>query len=284
MRQVLLVANLQKDGAEEEIRIARRVLEGRAEILDTVTDPQVDLSDCDAEMVVVFGGDGTVLNVVQRLGENEPLMLTVNFGRLGFLAEVLPEELETMLERVLNGHYRVSERMLLHGRLMENGEERWHGHALNEITVAASCPVRMVQMVARVDGKLLTRLASDGLIVSTPTGSTAYALSAGGPVLNPELHAMLLVPICPHFLANRPLVLSENEVLTVSLLDNGPLQIVCDGQVVGQLGPEAWMEMKCSRRVVRMICGESLGRYDILRAKLGWGGENCDHGNPALSE
>lgn len=271
MLRTLIYANAQKPRALELAEDVRAFLEPRTTLLGTETLTEGDLSAYGADLVVVLGGDGTVLRAVELLGDATPLLLTVNLGRLGFLAEVLPDHLEEMLTHVLDGAYRVSPRMLLHVRLLAGEEVRWEGHALNEAVIGPDCLAQMINLTLKVDGRILTDLRGDGLIVSTPTGSTAYALSAGGPILNPEMHGMLLVPVCPHHLAHRPLLLAAHEILTIQHKGLA-VSLHCDGRRVGALEEGMRVEVTPSPREVRMILGERLGRYDILRAKLGWGG------------
>lgn len=271
MLRTLIYANAQKPRALELAGKVEAYLRPRTDLLGIETDTEGDLSGCGAELVVVLGGDGTVLRAVERLGPATPLLLTVNLGRLGFLAEVSPDHLDEMLAHVLEGAYQVSPRMLLHVRLLRGDDPVWEGHALNEAVIGPDCIAQMINLTLKVDGRMLTELRGDGLIVATPTGSTAYALSAGGPILNPEMHGMLLVPVCPHHLAHRPLLLAAHEVLEIRHAGI-PVSLHADGRRVGALEPGMRVEITPSARVVRMILGERLGRYDILRAKLGWGG------------
>lgn len=275
MKRFLLVANSSKKEAVRLAQSARTWLEGKAEVLGLDLDPSASLRDCVADIVVVFGGDGTVLNVVRRLGAACPLLLTVNLGHLGFLAEVSPQELEPMLDRILAGHYRVSDRHQLQVRILQDGKEQYAGHVLNEIVIRSATAVRMARLALEVDGHELTEYAGDGLIVSSPTGSTAYALSAGGPIMNPELRAMVAVPLCPHHLGNRPVVFGEDEVLSVrASRPHEELVFICDGQEQVTLPADAKLEIRITGRAMRLILGKSLGRYDILRAKFGWGNKN----------
>lgn len=271
MIRTLIYANAHKPRALELAETVRAFLEPRTRLLGTETITEGDLGGYGAELVVVLGGDGTVLRAVELLGSATPLLLTVNLGRLGFLAEVLPDHVEEMLTHVLDGAYRVSPRMLLHVQLLAGESVRWEGHALNEAVIGPDCLAQMINLTLKVDGRTLTDLRGDGLIVSTPTGSTAYALSAGGPIMNPEMHGMLLVPICPHHLAHRPLLLAGHEVLSIQH-EGLAVSLHCDGRRVGALEEGMRVEITPSSREVRMILGERLGRYDILRAKLGWGG------------
>ncbi len=271
MRRVLLVANVEKPNARELAEQAAEWLGSRVEVLGPDTSIDGDLSGHEADLVVVFGGDGTVLNAIRRLGRQQPPLLTVNLGRLGYLAEVSPDELRPTLARVLDGRFRISERMLLHGHVEKDGESLWHGHAVNEFVFSPSQRGRLSELELEVDGRPLTRLIGDGLIAATPTGSTAYAMSAGGPILSPELQAMVLVPICPHHLGNRPLVLDREETLSVRHVGRGDLHLIADGAGCTCADAEDVIKVRCSDLTFRLILGEALGRYDVLRAKLGWG-------------
>lgn len=283
MQTILLIANNEKPAALRLAHDAESWLTERGRTVIVDSEPESDLSLHHAELVVVFGGDGTVLRAVGRLGDNPPPLLTVNLGRLGFMAEIAPNDVCPMLERVLRGDYKLSERMLLSAEVF-NGNDRivWHGHAVNEFVVAPAKPGRVMQIEVRAADHPLTTFAGDGLIVSTPTGSTAYALSAGGPIVSPELRAMLLVPICPHHLSNRPLVLDEREVITVRHLGDGCARFATDGREPICLDPASRAEIRVSDCRFHLILGQRVGRYDILRNKLGWGGDDLRQCNPEV--
>jgi NAD+ kinase len=275
VQRVLLVANSSKPDALRLAEAAREWLSGRVEVLALETGVETALEEYHPDLAVVFGGDGTVLNAVRRLGTACPPFLTINLGRLGYLAEVGPEEVRGTLERVLSGHYRISERMMLRAEVRQDGETRWSGHALNEFVFAPLRRGRLVGFGISLDGRMLTRYAGDGAIVASPTGSTAYALSAGGPIVSPELRAMVLVPICPHQVSNRPLVLGEHETVQARHDAREDLRLAADGVDRAPVPPRATVEIRPSERVFRLILSEEVGRYDILRAKLGWGGTDA---------
>ncbi len=275
MQRVLLVANSRKPEAIRLAEAAREWLASRVDVLALETSVGTDLEPYHPDLAVVFGGDGTVLNAVRRLGSACPPFLTVNLGRLGYLAEVSPEEVRATLERVLAGHYRISERMMLRATIREGESALWTGHALNEFVLAPLRRGRLVGFAIALDGRMLTRYAGDGLILASPTGSTAYALSAGGPIVSPELRAMVLVPVCPHQVSNRPLVLGEHETLDARHDAREDLRLAADGVDRHAVPPGARVRIEPSDRVFRLILSEEVGRYDILRAKLGWGGTDA---------
>lgn len=265
--KALLVANPFKERALALAESTRAFLGGRCDLVPQEESEGESLEGCGADFAVVFGGDGTVLHTVARLGLRQIPLVTVNLGRLGFLAEITPEEVESTLVRVLAGQARVSRRMMLQGRVLNEDEVRWSGHCLNEFAFLPSGQGRMSRLRLAVDASGLTEIAGDGLLLSTPTGSTGYALSAGGPILSPELEAMLLVPICPHRLSHRPLVFAQKECVCVQ----GRGNLTCDGRKVVELTEEDRTEISCSGLYAQLVVGNCCGRYDILRRKLGWG-------------
>ena len=265
--KALLVTNPQKEQARGLCRRARNHLAGCCEIEEAEESFASPLEKHNADFAIVFGGDGTVLNTVTRLGARQIPLITVNLGRLGFLAEVVPSELEHAIDNFLAGRTRVSRRMLLRARIKRGAETVWEGDALNEFAFVSAEHGRMCRLDLDIDGCGLTQSSGDGVIAATPTGSTGYALSAGGPILNPEIEAMLLVPICPHRLSNRPLVFAQNEVLGV----RGRCLLSRDGRKECQIEEGDVAEVFCSDNYAQIVLGKSCGQYDILRHKLGWG-------------
>lgn len=236
-----------------------------------------------AEMLVVFGGDGTILNSARQAAPNGIPILGVNLGGFGFLAEVHDRAVDDALLRVLAGDYRVDERMMLAAQVCRvestaagAGEERIVREllALNDVVVTKSGYARILRIRTDInDDHLATHLA-DGLIVATPTGSTAYSLSAGGPILHPDLDAIVLTPICAHTLNARAVVLSGDEAITIRVEPTGaPSVLTVDGQEGEPLEPDDIVRVArapCRTRLVRL--GRT-GFYRLLRTKLSWGGE-----------
>lgn len=242
------------------------------------------------EMLVVFGGDGTILNAARQAARDGIPILGVNLGGFGFLAEVHDRAVDDALLRVLAGDYRVDERMMLQAQVCRGaGRGRGSGTApasrehervvrellaLNDVVVTKSGYARILRIRTEVnDDHLATHLA-DGLIVATPTGSTAYSLSAGGPILHPDLDAIVLTPICAHTLNARAVVLSANEAITIRVEPTGaPSVLTVDGQEGEPLEPDDVVRVArapCRTRLVRL--GRT-GFYRLLRTKLSWGGE-----------
>jgi NAD+ kinase len=226
-----------------------------------------------SDLVVVVGGDGTLLHAARLLAEHGVPLVGINLGRLGFLADVSPCDIEAALDPILAGEYQSDRRAMLNVRVIaEDGRERQHP-ALNDVVIHKWNTARMIELEMDIDGLFVSAQRSDGLIISTPTGSTAYALSGGGPLVDPALDAILLVPICPHDLSNRPLVVPGDRRIQVRVrdLDQGHVKVTCDGQVDLQLPPRASVEVARHRHLAHLLHPRGHDHYQILRAKLGWG-------------
>lgn len=225
-----------------------------------------------ADLIVVLGGDGTLLAVTRECGESTVPILGVNLGTLGFLTEVTREEVKNALERVLSGDFRTEERMRLDVCARRDERELGRHLALNDAVLNTSALARMIDLEMRADARPVTTYHADGLIVSTPTGSTAYSLSAGGPILDPGLAAIVVTPICPHTLAQRPIVLPESSQIEITVRSRGAdVQLTIDGQVGIALGLGDVVSVRRSQHPVRLIVSPFRNHFEILREKLRWG-------------
>ncbi len=222
-------------------------------------------------LAIVVGGDGTLLNAARSLAEPGVAVLGVNLGRLGFLVDVSPEDMASQLEQIFGGDFTEERRTLLHATVSRNGEAVADSAALNDVIVHKKDIARMIELDTWIDGHFLNSNRSDGLIVATPTGSTAYALSGGGPILHPALKALTLVPICPHTLSNRPIVINHDSVIEI-VIHPGALQaqISCDGQVNMTLEPGDRVTIRKHEHALRLIHPPGYEYFDILRKKLRW--------------
>jgi len=209
---------------------------------------------CDGvELVVVLGGDGTLLRAAELARPYGTPLLGVNLGHMGFLAESEPDVLERTLDHVLRSDYTVTDRLTVEVVVRHAGRPDWHGWALNEVSVEKAARERMIEVVAEVDGRPLSRYGCDGLVVATPTGSTAYAFSAGGPIVSPDVAALVMVPISAHALFSRPLVLSPAAPIAVELLAHSAEAIVtCDGRRTTALLPGGRVELRAGAQPVRL--------------------------------
>jgi NAD+ kinase len=223
-----------------------------------------------ADLLVVLGGDGTLLALARALETRAVPILGINLGTLGFLAEVSVDEMEGALARALAGEMRLEERMRLSVEHLREGAVLRSWLALND-AVVSSAVARLIEIEARADGRLVSTYHADGLIVSTPTGSTAYSLSAGGPILLPSLAAFVLTPICPHTLTQRPLVLPDEAELEIAPRAATPARLTVDGQEGEELAAGDRVRVRRSPHPVSLLVAPERSRFDVLRAKLRWG-------------
>ena len=226
-----------------------------------------------ADFIVVMGGDGTILSVARHYGRLGLPILGVNLGGLGFLTEVSLDELYAILEEyVLPGKFEVDERMVLTVSLIREGETIWRENVLNDAVINKGALARIAELATWIDAEHLTTYRADGLIVSTPTGSTAYTLSAGGPIAYPTLRHIILLPICPHTLSNRPIILPETVTVAVTLDEKvQDVYLTLDGQVGQALLPRDRIEVRSAPYNIRLVKSPRRSHFEILRTKLGWG-------------
>ena len=246
------------------------------EMAQSVSHPSLDKAEMPlaVDTVVVLGGDGTLLAAARTLQRNRIPILGVNLGGLGFLTEITLNELYPMLEAILQGDYKTDERMLLEARVWRDGKEIDEFTVLNDVVVNKGALARIIELETSVDDAYLTTFRADGLIISTPTGSTAYSLSAGGPIVYPSLHSIIITPICPHNLTNRPIIVPEEAVIRVTLRSgDAEVFLTLDGQVGFKMEGEDRMEVKKGEGVIRLIKSPSRGYFEVLRAKLMWGAD-----------
>ena len=226
------------------------------------------------DMIIVIGGDGTLLSVAREIGSSPTPILGVNMGSLGFLTEIPLADLYTALEEILQGRHLVRPRMRLCAEILRDGLQVISSHdLLNDVVVNKSALSRILDINVEVDGRFMTIFKADGLIVCTPTGSTAYSLSAGGPIVDPSLDAMILCPICPHTLTNRPVVSPGTSKVVVGLEGNhGEVYVTIDGQVGSPVLRGDRIHIGKSRHPVNLIQFPESDYFEVLRQKLKWGG------------
>lgn len=226
------------------------------------------------DLVIVVGGDGCLLGAARALSRFGTPVLGVNRGHLGFLTDILPSEIEPRLSAILAGDYEAEKRFLLDAEVRREGHPIGGGPALNDVVIRAGDSVHMVEFSLSIDGHAVYQQRSDGLIIATPTGSTAYALSGGGPIMHPKLDAIVLVPMHPHTLSSRPLVIDGNSEIKVEILSkyNSPL-VSCDGQagVRAQAGDVISIRKRAQKLTLLHPRGHDF--YGACRSKLGWSGK-----------
>lgn len=226
------------------------------------------------DLAIVVGGDGTILHAARNLCDSQVPIIGVNEGRLGFLVDISPHEIIKRMEEILlRDEYVSEERFLLHADVVRDGHKIAEGIAFNDMIVHKWNMARMIEFDTYVDDKLLSSQRSDGLIISTPTGSTAYALSGGGPLMHPTLNAVVLVPICPHTLTNRPIVVTADSTIKIIMNDcyKDHAQLACDGQINVPLLEHDHIYIHRKEQPVTLIHPADHDHFEVLRAKLRWG-------------
>jgi NAD+ kinase len=226
-----------------------------------------------ADLILVVGGDGTLLKAARAVAARPVPLVGVNLGRLGFLADITPERLQDDIAAILKGDFSREERLLLDSCLLRGGETLQCMPALNDVVVQKSDGGRLIEFETHVDGQFVCAHRADGIIVATPTGSTAYALSGGGPILHPAMDAITLVPICPHTLGDRPIVVPGGSRIEILLnhTHGGRAQVTWDGQQTQPLSVGERVQVQRSERRISFIHPRGYDYYKILRSKLHWG-------------
>lgn len=230
----------------------------------------------ESDLIIVLGGDGTILNVARRLDGKPIPVLAVNTGNLGFMSQITDEELQPILDKLLNDEFTCEKRMMLEVRLIRKGEVIFNSRCLNDAVLSKEAISRMIDLTVSIDGHFTNHYRADGIIVSTPTGSTAHCLSAGGPIVHPHLQAMIMLPICPHTLSNRPIVISatsEIEIIVIKSRSGEGVILTIDGQEPHVLAGDDSVIIKRAEQDFQLITKEGYDYYSTLRTKLKWGGK-----------
>lgn len=278
-----IIANPGKPGAEALLSdLVRRMRDGGLTVvLEQKTArlaelpggvPLAELGDR-IDLLVVLGGDGTILWVLRQMGERIKPIAAINTGTLGFLTCATAEESGQLVETLVSGDFTLSERLLIAGDLERDGRIEASFVALNEVTLCRAVASRVIHVEAHINDKLANRYTGDGLILATPTGSTAYSLSAGGPLVQPGSNVFILTPICPHSLANRPLVVdATNRIIFESPKQRDDLSLLVDGQLVAVLPGTARVHLRRAEFNLSLVSMNDQDFYDILNQKMGWTG------------
>ncbi len=274
-----------------EVESARQRLQSLCDFLNTkncdvILDEQTPdiINHCDfkkasrktiakqCDLAIVIGGDGTILNAVRSLAHAHVPLLGINVGRLGFLADISPQELETSLDEILNGSYREEQRFLLEMQVFRDNKLIFEGDAFNDVVVHIRDVARMIEFETRINDEFVNHQRADGIVVSTPTGSTAYALSSGGPILHATLDAITLVPISPHTLSSRPLVVHADSQINILICNTkeGIAQATCDGHLSTDVHVGDHIKIKRKQEKITLLHPKHYSYFEILRAKLHW--------------
>lgn len=226
----------------------------------------------EADLIVVLGGDGTMISTARLIGNREVVVLGINYGSLGYLTEFRIEEMFPALEKILAGEYEIDPRVMLDVELLRNGETLEKGKVLNDVVINKAALARIIEVDVELNNLFVNSFRADGLIVSTPTGSTAYNLSAGGPILYPSMNAIVLTPICPFTLTNRPIVVPDEDEIVVKLKnDIEGVVLTLDGQIGFPIQQGDTVSIRKSETNFNLIQPPNRNYFDVLRNKLKWG-------------
>ena len=234
-----------------------------------------------ADLLIAIGGDGTMLDAASLVAGSKTPVLGINRGRLGFLADIGQADMLPKVDEVLAGNYQEDQRLYLEVALSSGAKEQTL-NALNDVVIQRSETGRMVDIETTVDGQYVNTHTGDGLIIATATGSTAYALSCGGPIIQPSLDALLLVPVCPHTLSDRPIVIPANSAISLRLARSprGNVPIFCDGHLLGNMGENQKLSIRASKHRLTLIHPADYDYYRMLRSKLRWGDSSRSNREP----
>jgi NAD+ kinase len=231
-----------------------------------------NIPEMDADLVVVLGGDGTMISTARLVGDRDVLVLGINYGSLGYLTDFRIEEMFPAIESILAGEYEIDRRVMLKSELRREGETIAAGRVLNDIVVNKAALARIIEIDVRFNGLFVSSFRADGLIVATPTGSTAYNLSAGGPIVFPSMEAVLVTPICPFTLTNRPIVVPDDGELELELRnENEGVILSLDGQTGYPMLAGDIVSIRKSRTTFNLVQPTNRNYFDVLRDKLKWG-------------
>lgn len=292
-RKIALVGK-HRESAEAKAMVAlgaHLLAAGHEVLLPAATAGKIDLPGaqaCDpenlaatADLLIAIGGDGTMLDAASLVAGSRTPVLGINRGRLGFLADIGQADMLPKVDEVLAGNYQEDQRLYLEVSLSSGAKEK-SLNALNDVVIQRSETGRMVDIETTVDGQYVNTHTGDGLIIATATGSTAYALSCGGPIIQPSLDALLLVPVCPHTLSDRPIVIPANSAISLRLARSprGNVPIFCDGHLLGNMGENQTLSIRASKHRLTLIHPADYDYYRMLRSKLRWGDSSRSNREP----
>ena len=271
--RVILLGFGGRSGVLDEAKRLEGLIQCHARIVATDFTGNEDLSAVEADAAIVLGGDGSILRAAHQMGQRQLPVIAVNLGTLGFLADLSPGELPDVLSDFHAGKLRVIEHLMFQCELLRAGRVHAVQLGLNEVAVQTGSPFAILDVDLYVDSELVTTYSCDGLIISTPVGSTAHSLSAGGPILRKDLQAFVISPISPHTLTNRPVVDSADRVYELVVARPGAgTSVVVDGRVLGKLEPDDRVRVRRADARFKMVAAPGHSDYRTLREKLGWGG------------
>lgn len=242
---------------------------GEVQVID---DAETEKFHSEADLIVVLGGDGTMISTARLVGDGDALVLGINYGSLGYLTEFRIEEMFPALEAIIEGGYEIDPRVMLSVEHWRDDQMLAKGRVLNDVVINKSALARIIEIEVSLNGLFVNSFRADGLIASTPTGSTAYNLSAGGPIVYPSMNAIVLTPICPFTLTNRPIVIPDNALIELKLInENEGVVLTLDGQIGYPMGSADRVLIRKSRTTFNLVQPANRNYFDVLRNKLQWG-------------
>src|SRR5579871_557070 len=269
--RVFVLGNAHRLGVKQQAEQLLPFLNQHCDVVLVDLTEEMDLSSLTADLALVLGGDGAILRAARQMGYHQTPVLGVNLGKLGFLADLSPEELRQCFPHVVAGDFRVTHHLMFEA-IIETPHERRTLLGLNEVLVHTGPAFHMIDLDLSVDGEVVTRFSGDGLILSTPIGSTAHSLSAGGPILGQELTAFVITPICPHALTNRPVVDSADKVYKIALTSHcADAFLIADGQERISITAEHQITIRRAPVAFGLVKVPGRSYYQTLRDKLRWG-------------
>lgn len=224
-----------------------------------------------SDLAIVLGGDGTMLTAARALLDYGIPLAGINRGGLGFLTDICANDMLAGMESILAGEYSLEQRIMLSATVIRNGKTISEGRAFNDVVVSKGTLAQLIELELTIDGEFVQRMRSDGLIVATPTGTTAYSLSAGGPILHPGVYALALVPICPHTLSNRPLAINSASTVEITVINAMDARVHFDGQLYADLSKGDKVVVRRMDKYVTLLHPLGHSHYEMLREKLNWG-------------
>ena len=284
--RVILLSTGQRPHFLDEIRRLRPVIEQYTRVVAEDFSGQEDVSGVEADLAIVLGGDGSILRAAHQMGQRQLPVIAVNLGKLGFLADISADELTKILGELSTGQLQVIEHLIFDCRVIRNGHVEFRQMGLNEIAVRTGPPFLLMDIHLYVDSELVTTYSGDGLMISTPVGSTAYSLSAGGPILRKDLEAVVITPLSPHTLTMRAVVDSADRVYEMEVVEPHPPNplntgsAVVDGRVLCRLQPGDRIRVTRAPVRFRLVAPPGHSYYRTLREKLHWGGQFLRRSSP----
>ncbi|MBE0536859.1 MAG: NAD(+)/NADH kinase [Phycisphaerae bacterium] len=272
--KIIIFGDPQRQHAMQAMDSFVQFAEDRAEILATCHGESCPINVLkEADFAVVFGGDGTILSAARELCETRVPVIGVNVGKLGFLAEFAPGELQKLFDRISTDKSLIEKRMILDCRVESPGNDAFTSRAVNDVVITAGEPFRMIELKMSVQGQPLASCPGDGIIISTPTGSTAYNLSAGGPILSANLAAIVITPVCPHSLSFRPIVINAESIVEIHAMRvNEGTTVTLDGQVSRKFNADDKVIVKRHNCHFLVVNNPLRTQWDTLAGKLNWAG------------